>query len=128
MLDAIFSIVGKVVDSVFPNPEDKLKAQALQLQLQQALLASQTQLEQAAADNVKTEAASSNWLASSWRPITMLVFLCLIVSRVFGLTSKDITPDEYNHLWSLMEIGLGGYTIGRSVEKIAGPIADAIKR
>ena len=81
----------------------------------------------AQADIVKTEAASTHWLAANWRPLLMLTFGALIVARWFGLAAPNLSETEYLKLWSIVEFGLGGYVVGRSVEKIAGPITDAIK-
>ena len=82
----------------------------------------------AQSDIVKTEAASTHWLAANWRPLTMLVFVALIVARWFGWAAPGLQEAEYLKLWDIVQFGLGGYVVGRSVEKIAGPIADAIKR
>jgi hypothetical protein len=81
----------------------------------------------AQADIVKTEAASTHWLAANWRPLLMLVFGGLIVARWFGWAAPNLSEAEYLKLWSIVEFGLGGYVVGRSVEKIAGPIADSIR-
>jgi hypothetical protein len=80
------------------------------------------------AEIVKTEAASSNWLAASWRPLTMLIFVGLIVARWFGWAAPNLADAEYLKLWDIVELGLGGYVIGRTVEKVTPQIADAIKR
>lgn len=82
----------------------------------------------AQSDIVKTEAASTHWLAANWRPITMLTFVALIVARWFGWAAPGLQEAEYLKLWDIVNVGLGGYVVGRSVEKIAGPIADALKR
>ena len=82
----------------------------------------------AQADIVKTEAASSHWLAANWRPVLMLVFGALIVARWFGWAAPNLTEAEYLKLWSIVEFGLGGYVVGRSVEKIAPSIAGALKK
>ncbi len=82
----------------------------------------------AQADIVKTEAASSHWLAANWRPLVMLTFCGLIVARWFGWAAPNLSEAEYLKLWSIVEFGLGGYVVGRSVEKIAGPIADALRK
>jgi len=82
----------------------------------------------AQSDIVKTEAASTHWLAANWRPLTMLTFTGLIVARWFGWAAPNLGDAEYLKLWDIVQLGLGGYVIGRSVEKVAGPIADAIKR
>jgi hypothetical protein len=76
---------------------------------------------------VQQEVASSNWLASSWRPITMLIFVALIVARWFGWTAPNLQPEEYIKLWDIVQLGLGGYVIGRSAEKIVPTIASAIR-
>jgi len=82
----------------------------------------------AQSDIVKTEAASTHWLAANWRPLTMLTFTGLIVARWFGWAAPNLGDQEYLKLWDIVQLGLGGYVIGRSVEKVAGPLADAIKR
>jgi len=82
----------------------------------------------AQSDIVKTEAASTHWLAANWRPLTMLTFTGLIVARWFGWAAPNLGDAEYMKLWDIVQLGLGGYVIGRSVEKVAGPLADAIKR
>lgn len=81
----------------------------------------------AQADIVKTEAASSHWLAANWRPLLMLVFGGLIVARWFGWAAPNLSEAEYLKLWSIVEFGLGGYVVGRSVEKIAPSVAGALK-
>ena len=58
----------------------------------------------------------------------MLVFAGLIVARWFGLTAAGITEAVELKLWNILEIGIGGYVIGRSAEKIAPAIAQALKK
>lgn len=124
-ISTALEIGGKLIDRMWPNPEDKAKAQIALLELAQ-----KGELEEmsAKAEIVKTEAASSHWLAANWRPIVMLTFAGLIVARWFGWSAPNLSEAEYLKLWSIVEFGLGGYVVGRSVEKITGPIADAIKR
>lgn len=124
-ISTALEIGGKLIDRMWPNPEDKAKAQIALLELAQ-----KGELEEmsAKAEIVKTEAASSHWLAANWRPLVMLTFAGLIVARWFGWAAPNLSEGEYLKLWSIVEFGLGGYVVGRSVEKITGPIADAIKR
>jgi hypothetical protein len=82
----------------------------------------------AQADIVKAEAQSTNWLTASWRPITMLTFTTLIVARWFGMSAPDLSPEEYLKLWDIVQLGLGGYVVGRSVEKVAGTVAGILKK
>jgi hypothetical protein len=128
ILAALSPILGQVVKSVFPDPADELKRIEAQNQLQMALMQHAVALEQAAADVIKQEAASEHWLAANWRPLTMLTFLSLIVARWFGYTVPGISEALEIRLFDIIEIGLGGYVIGRSVEKAGPAIAAALRK
>lgn len=125
LIPVLAPILGKVVGNLFPDPEQKAKAEA---EMMTQLLSHQAEIESAAAKIINTEAASQHWLAANWRPLTMLVFVGLIVARWFGYAAPNLESEEYIKLWSIVEFGLGGYVVGRSVEKIAPSLADAMKR
>ena len=132
MIGEIVGILGKVAGSVassiFPNPEHELKRIELQQALQAAVLERTSEIERAAADVVKSEAQGQSWLQRSWRPITMLVFVALIVARWLGWSAPNLGDAEVLKLWSIVEIGLGGYVIGRSAEKILPGVLQSIKK
>jgi len=44
----------------------------------------------------------------------MLTFLVLVVLDAFAVLPNPIAED----MWDLLKIGLGGYVVGRSAEKI----------
>jgi hypothetical protein len=50
----------------------------------------------------------------------MLTFLGLIVAKWLGWTAPGITEALELKVFDIIEIGLGGYVIGRSLEKAAG--------
>lgn len=125
ILGVLAPILGDVVKGIFPDKEAEQKAQA---QLQAALIAKQKDLENAAADVVQAEASSKHWLAANWRPILMLTFGSLIVARWFGWAAPNLSEAEYLALWDIVELGIGGYVIGRSAEKIGPRIADAFAK
>jgi tRNA threonylcarbamoyladenosine modification (KEOPS) complex Pcc1 subunit len=125
LIPALAPIIGDVVKSVFP---DKDKAREVESALIIKLNENATQLNIAAADIIKAEAQSESWLARNWRPMVMVVFAGLIVARWFGWAAPNLTEAEYLKLWSIVEFGLGGYVVGRSVEKIAPSIADAFRK
>jgi hypothetical protein len=56
----------------------------------------------------------------------MLTFGALIVARWVGWSAPGISDAEVLKLWDIVQLGLGGYVIGRSVEKVAPSIAQAI--
>ena len=125
LVPALAPIIGQIVGSLFPDPTEKAKAEA---EAMRQLLSHQAEIESAAAKIINTEAASTHWLAANWRPLTMLVFVGLIVARWFGWAAPGLQEAEYLKLWSIVEFGLGGYVVGRSVEKVAPSIAAAVKR
>jgi hypothetical protein len=125
LIPILAPIFGQIVGNLFPDPTEKAKAEA---EVFRQLLAHQSEIESAAAKIINTEAASSHWLAANWRPLTMLVFVGLIVARWFGWAAPNLSETEYIKLWSIVEFGLGGYVVGRSVEKIVPSIAAALKR
>lgn len=116
---------GKLIDRLWPDANEAAKARLALLEMTQkgelAEFIGRSEI-------VKTEAASSHWLAANWRPLTMLTFCGLIVARWFGWAAPNLSEAEYLKLWSIVEFGLGGYVVGRSVEKIAGPVAEALKK
>ena len=62
--------------------------------------------------------ARGGWLSNSWRPISMLVLLALIVGDSFGVLAFRLSEDA----WTLFQIGMGGYVVGRSAEKIVDKV------
>jgi hypothetical protein len=125
LLPVIMPVLGDLFKSWFPDPAE---AQKRQNEMMLALMANEHALKMAGADIVKSEAESSNWLTSSWRPIVMLTFTVLIVARWFGWAAPNLAEAEYLKLWDIVELGLGGYVIGRSVEKTAPAIVGALKK
>ena len=123
LLGGLFDIAGKVFDKIFPNPQQAAEAKLKLFEMQQA---GELKVLEGQVSIITAEAKSESLLASSWRPITMLIFTGLIVARWFGWAAPNLSPEEYIKLWNIVELGLGGYVIGRSVEKIAPSIATAI--
>ena len=76
---------------------------------------------QARAAIVNSEAQSDHWIVASWRPIVMLTLTSLVVVDSFGWLANPLSGEA----WLLLQIGLGGYVVGRSGEKIAKTIKQA---
>ena len=128
LLPILGNIASKVAGNLFPDPADEQKRLQAQNEFTLGVMQHANAIEQAAAEVVKAEAASSHWLAANWRPITMLVFVGLIVARWWGMTAPGMTEAEYLSIYDLVKIGLGGYVIGRSAEKIVPAITEALKK
>lgn len=124
-ITAALELGAKIIDKIFP---DKQAADAAKLKLFEMQQSGELAQFAARADIVKTEAASEHWLTACWRPVTMLTFTALIVARWLGIAAPDLTEAEYLKLWSIVELGLGGYVVGRSAEKILPEIAGALRK
>lgn len=122
---AIINMGTALIDRLFP---DKAKADEARLQLITLMQTGELQELAARAGIIEAEAKSEHWLAASWRPITMLVFVGLITARWFGWAAPDLSSEEYIKLWSIVEFGLGGYVIGRSGEKIIPQVASILAK
>lgn len=118
-------LVGKIIDKVFP---DKAAADAAKLKLLEMQMNGELQELTQRTEIIKTEAASEHFLAATWRPILMLTFGGLIVARWFGWSAPDLTEAEYLKLWDIVQLGIGGYVVGRSFEKVVPSIADAMRK
>jgi len=52
----------------------------------------------------------------------MLVFTALIVARWLGWSAPDLSEAVELKLFSIVQIGLGGYIASRGIEKVADKI------
>lgn len=122
-ITAALDLGGKIIDKIFP---DKQAADAAKLRLFEMQQNGELQQFVERTSIIKTEAASEHWLAACWRPITMLTFTALIVARWMGWAAPELAEAEYLKLWDIVELGLGGYVVGRSAEKILPTVSRAI--
>ena len=71
-LGAVFDFGSKVLERIFPDPTERLKAQTALAQLKEsgelARIAGENALLQGQLDINKEEAKSTNWFVAGWRP------------------------------------------------------------
>jgi len=118
IIGGLISALGSIFGSFFNTKVKQGEVVGTAVEAISTLASSNAERERAAALVVAAEAQSDSWLARNWRPITMTIFVGLIVSRFFGLVPSHMSPAEYDRLWDLVEVGMGGYVVSRSVEKI----------
>jgi hypothetical protein len=94
-----------------------------ELAFKQALADSEARTAEAQSALLVAEATGESWLQRNWRPVLMVVFAFLLICTWFGLFSQRIGPDLQLELLNLVKLGMGGYILGRSAEKIAGRVA-----
>ena len=119
-ISAIFKPAAELIENLHTSDEEKLKVQSEIKKIENELLGKvveyEKQLMEHKATIITAEATGHSWLQRNWRPITMLTFLALVVLDAMGLLAYEKgLPKE---AWTLLQIGLGGYVIGRSAEKV----------
>lgn len=135
LMKLVTDIFTPVTDLISEAIEDKdaaneIKYKIFELQMGAATQAAtyQEKLLEAQSTIVTAEAKSDSWLTANWRPLTMLTFLALIVSYWMGYVPENISEEMVKELLGLIKIGLGGYVIGRSAEKVVPAVAKVLKK
>jgi hypothetical protein len=104
------------LDNLFTSKEEKIKAENV---IKQILIEKQLELQKMQTEIIVTE-AKGNWLQRSWRPILMLAFGFIVIYVKFIAPLFDLKiPELENEFWNLLQLGIGGYVVGRSAEKIS---------
>lgn len=111
-----------LVDSLVTTDDERLKWKVALEKIENDLKVEgykyDTALTEARSSIIIAEAQSQSWMARNWRPIIMLMFGTLIVLIATGLMDVDALAAVPEQLWRLLQIGIGGYIVGRSAEKI----------
>lgn len=135
----ILSILGSVVKPLFGMVDDlhtsdeekgqlKIALETLHNTIATEALKYEAAIAEYKASVIIAEAKSESWITRSWRPLTMLTFVVLIVMIATGLMDTDALAAVPGQLWTLLTIGIGGYMGGRSAEKIVPGILVALKK
>ncbi len=128
MLGAVAPLAKILFNTIDKAVPDKDLQEKLKAQLQTQLLQSHTQELTAAAKIIEAE-AKAGWFASSWRPLLMYVLIFILVwNYVIGpvikvFTGAVISFELPGDVWTLLNVGLGGYVLGRSAESVARTMA-----
>ena len=116
MVKTLFSTIDKTI-------ENKVDAEKIKQNIQQQLLSGQLKELEAQASIITAE-AKGGWLQRNWRPLLMLTFAGLVVAHWFGYTAPNIPESVQNSLLNIVLVGMGGYIVGRSGEKIMDKYKD----
>ena len=122
------ALIGPVVKGIFgiidQAVEDKDKAN----ELKASILARQHELESTelkGAISIILAEAKGSWLQRNWRPMLMLVVIIIVANNFIVFPYLHfVFPDVVtmlelpDALWDLLMIGVGGYVVGRSGEKM----------
>ena len=115
VISAVAKPVLGIIDKLVP---DKDLAAQLKVNIQSELINLDTRVLESQTKAIVAESQGESWMQRNWRPVTMLTFTGLIVAHWLGLTAENLDKDQVMSLLDIVKIGLGGYVVGRSGEKI----------
>jgi hypothetical protein len=120
----LFTKVGDSIDKLITSDEEKfiLKNELQKMFFNQNLKLAKLNFE------IISDEAKGNFLQRSWRPILMLSFGFVVlyakfIALAFNLPNAPLEPDFFN----LLKIGIGGYGLLRTAEKITKSLTDKKK-
>jgi hypothetical protein len=129
----LFKPAADIIDNLHTSQEEKAQAQVALLEAQSGILARVLDYEASItaqqAKVVVAEAQGQSWLQRNWRPMLMCTFgfivlwnfvVAPLISAATG--SAVIMLELPPGMWTLLQIGVGGYIVGRSGEKISQTI------
>ena len=120
---SVIKDIGNVIDNLFTNDEERIRAKN---EIFKVIQEKELELQKMQTDIIIAE-AQGNWLQRSWRPILMLAFGFIVIYVKFIAPLFDLRiPELENEFWNLLQLGIGGYVIGRSAEKIAEKVKDTL--
>jgi hypothetical protein len=124
MIPIIDSIMG-IVNKFIPDANARIEA-AKEIQSE---MTKQMKMQ---SDIIKAEQSSGSYLTRNWRPLTMVLFVGMVVldyimynvvPYLVVTLDLDIWIPSYPGLppmlWELIKMGIGGYVGARTAEKIA---------
>jgi|EP01047_Picozoa_sp_COSAG01_P022404 hypothetical protein len=112
------------LDNLFTSKEEKIKAENV---IKQILIQKELELQKMQTEIIVAE-AKGNWMQRSWRPILMLSFGFIVIYVKFVAPLFDLKiPELENEFWNLLQIGIGGYVIGRTGEKMMNSYSETKK-
>ena len=103
---------------------DSDKRDEIEREIKLGVLENQHFIDGQAGNIILAEAKSDSWLTSSWRPLLMMVIVIIVAVHylVFPLINllfaTELMIELPQELWTLLTVGVGGYTVGRSGEKM----------
>lgn len=120
ILKEIAGVAGKFIT-------DKDKLEQFKSEALSSVLNNEAVVTKARAAIVEAEARGESWLQRNWRPITMIWFLVLLTSYWFGFAPDYLVnnPSVVEKVFTLLQIGIGGYIGSRGIEKVVEKVTKA---
>lgn len=120
VIEGVFNIVDKTIED--KDEKNKIKADLTKVFNNADMTEFKAMIDNQA-KIITAEAQGESWLQRNWRPILMIVIVAIVGNNYILFpylslfTDKTVMLELPDKLYSLMQIGVGGYIVGRSGEK-----------
>lgn len=132
LVGGIFKPAAKLIDDLHTSEEERLEIKRVLFSAQAELSAKAMEYEkailEAKASIIMAEAQGDSWLQRNWRPLMMVWFGVLLGMYWFGFTPENMSEETIDNLFGLLQLGIGGYIVGRSAEKIVPKVTDVMRK
>lgn len=122
LISPVTDLIGKIVTKDEDKARIRTEIEKIKNELSVKMMEYEMEIAKLRSTVIVSEAQSASWITRSWRPITMLTFLGIIVYQGLFVSMFHLTPVDYTaipaEMWTLLTVGIGGYIAGRSVENI----------
>ena len=125
LIPAITSLLGTAIDKAIP---DKDAAEKLKAEVTLAVLKQNNSELEGAVKIITAEAQGESWLQRNWRPLLMLWFAGLVGAHWLGFTPPNLPESVVINLLDIVQVGVGGYVLGRSAEKVTKAYVEGKKQ
>ena len=131
LVKPVADLFGKALDIVDDLVPDKDLAAKIKAGIQQRIIDIAhnefVELIRAQSSIIVAEITGKSWLQRNWRPLLMAEFGVIILNNyIIAPYVGMIWGKEYSimltippDMWGLLKLGISGYIVGRSVEKVA---------
>lgn len=138
---SVFDAIGKIIspvtnliDEVVTSDEERLKLKnelkRIELESSQMMIDYEKKLLDSQSQIVLGEVKGESWLQRNWRPLLMLTFIAIVANNyiiapyLLAAFKWSVVLDLPDKIWTAITVGMGGYIVGRSGEKIVKEIQE----
>ena len=105
--------IGNAIDKIDKSDEKlelQLKYKELLMNIEGACIDYEGKLLESKSKIIESEAKGESWLQRNWRPMLMCICMFIILNNYVLVPYFNIPETVLDdHIWKLMELGVGGY-------------------
>ncbi len=127
-LSSIIKPVSDIIDNVSTTEEERLEAQAKLAAVTKDIEIRMLEYADNLASNrtkIILAEAQGSWMQRNWRPLLMMTAIVILANNYIVVPYIGVFTDKVqilelpDGLWTLLTMGVTGYLVGRTGEKVA---------